>query len=268
MSVPTGSYVRALARRLPLPGGRRCALPDGELVLDDVAIDRDHLLAYDRVCRFRAGDVLPPTYLHVVAFPLAMALFPLRPLGLLHTANRIEQRRRVRAVERLSLRVSADSRRPDGRGTQFDIVTEAAVDGEPVWRERSSYLRSRRGSACGAPDPAPPEAGAVWRVPLATGRRYAAVSGDRNPIHRYPLAARALGQRRPIAHAMWLEARCAAALEELLPSACAIDVRFHAPLPLPSTAGFASRPEGGGRAFSVHGGRDRRLYVTGRVAPL
>jgi hypothetical protein len=269
----TGTYARALARQLPLMGGRGDALPDHELTLDEVTIDRDRLAAYDRVCRFRPSDVLPPTYLHVLTFPLLLRLvtardFPLRPLNLLHSANRIEQRRRVRVAERLSLRVWAEALRADGRGMRFDVVAAAAVDGEVVWWQRSSYLRRQGGGPRGAPDPAPPEASAVWRVPVATGRRYAAVSGDRNPIHIYPLAARALGLRRPIAHPMWLKARCVAALEDQLPAACAIEVDFRVPLPQPTTAGFASWPEGGGRAFTVHGGRERRLHLTGRVRPL
>jgi acyl dehydratase len=273
MSGLTGSYVRALARQLPLLGGRGDALPDRELVLAEVAIDRGHLAAYQRVCRFWPRDVLPPTYPHVVAFPLARRLitardFPLRPLSLVHIANRIDQHRLVRVVERLSLRVRAERLRADENGMRFDIVADVAVDGETVWRQRSGYLHREGGRARPAPDPPPREAGAVWRVPVATGRRYAAVSGDRNPIHLHPLAARALGRPGRVAHPMWLMARCAAALEEMLPSACAIEVSFRAPLSLPSTAGFASWPADGARAFAVHGGHDRRLHLTGRVAPL
>ena len=57
------------------------------------------------------------------------------------------------------------------------------------------------------------------RVPGDIGRRYAAVSGDRNPIHLYPLTARAFGFPRAIAHGMWLKARTLAALEGRLPEA-------------------------------------------------
>src|SRR5205085_2853324 len=91
-----GLYARALLGAV-LPGGD--ALPDDRLARRDVPIDREHLASYDRVCGFPLGDALPPTYLHVVAFPLAMALmtrrsFPFSLLGMVHVANRIEQRRR------------------------------------------------------------------------------------------------------------------------------------------------------------------------------
>ena len=38
-----------------------------------------------------------------------------------------------------------------------------------------------------------------WRLPADQGRRYAAVSGDYNPIHLYGWAARPFGFKQPIA---------------------------------------------------------------------
>ena len=48
---------------------------------------------------------------------------------------------------------------------------------------------------------------------------FAGASGDHNPIHLYPLTAKALGFPRQIAHGMWSKARCIAALENRLPEA-------------------------------------------------
>jgi MaoC like domain len=268
----TGLYARALVRQLALlGGGRGDALPERELAREAVRIDHDHLARYDDVCRFRLRDELPPTYLHVVAFPLALELmtardFPLKPMGLVHVANRIEQRRPVTARERPAVKVRAEGLREHARGTQFDVVAEAVVEGEPVWLERSTYLRVERADG-GAKAPEPPlrDPSAVWRVPDYIGRRYGAVSGDRNPIHLHRLTARAFGQPRPIAHGMWLKARCLAQLEGALPRACAIAVEFRSPLRLPASAGFADWDEDGARAFAVRGGRERRLHLTGRV---
>jgi hypothetical protein len=262
-------YARALVRQLQGGGD---ALPERELSREDVRIDRDHLARYDDVCRFRLRDELPPTYLHVVAFPLALELmtardFPLKPMGLVHIANRIEQRRPVTARERPTVKVRAEDLREHARGTQFDVVAEAVADGEPVWLERSTYLRvERAGDGTQAPEPPLHDPSAVWRVPDYIGRRYAGVSGDCNPIHLHKLTARAFGQPRPIAHGMWLKARCLAQLEGMLPHACAIDVEFRSPLRLPASAGFADWDENGARAFAVRGGRERRLHLTGSVA--
>ncbi|WP_258038084.1 MaoC/PaaZ C-terminal domain-containing protein, partial [Streptomyces sp. SM5] len=54
---------------------------------------------------------------------------------------------------------------------------------------------------------------AEWRLPGDLGRRYGAVSGDRNPIHLHPLTARLFGFPRHIAHGMWTVARCLAEAE-------------------------------------------------------
>jgi acyl dehydratase len=198
-----GSYALPLLRRVPLvgPKGSR-ELPDLSFALQDVALDRAHVADYARVCGFDLRDALPPTYLHVLAFPLAMRLmtdssFPFGVLGLVHVENRIEHVRPVGTGETPSFTVRAEDLRDHPRGRQFDVVAVAEVDGERVWEGRSTYLR--RGGASGdggekrereRDEPsAPPAAEAIWKVPADIGRRYGAVSGDRNPIHaRSPTA--------------------------------------------------------------------------------
>lgn len=244
---------------------RPSELPDRELTRT-VEVDRGHLAAYDRVCGFRLRDELPPTYPHVLAFPLAMDLltgpFPFSPLGLVHVANRIEQRRPLRADERLDLRLWAEALRPHDRGRQFDVVAEARVGGEAVWLDRSTYLHRETGGASSTGDRSePPAADAIWRLPGDAGRRYARVSGDNNPIHTHRLIAKALGQPGTIAHGMWTKARALAALEAELPGAFAVDVRFKLPLPIPGRATFSAA----GGAFAVHDARGRP-HLEGRVS--
>ena len=70
-----GSFALPILRKVPLlPPGRPDGLPDVELALDDVELDRERLARYARVCGFPVRDTLPGTYLHVLAFPLAMRL--------------------------------------------------------------------------------------------------------------------------------------------------------------------------------------------------
>jgi acyl dehydratase len=245
---------------------RPSELPDREL-RRSVEVDRKHLAAYDRVCGFRLGDDLPVTYPHVLAFPLAVELltgpFPFSPLGLVHVANRIEQVRPLRADEPLDLRVHAEGLAPHDRGTQFDMVAEATTGGEVVWRDRSTYLHRGKGGGSKRDGAAPPAASAIWTVAGDTGRRYARVSGDANPIHLHPLAAKAFGQAGAIAHGMWTKARCLAMLEGSLPDAYAVDVRFKLPLRIPGRAAFSVRD----RAFAVHDADSGRPHLEGTVTP-
>ena len=50
------------------------------------------------------------------------------------------------------------------------------------------------------------------------GRRYAAISGDYNPIHLGALSAKLFGFKQAIAHGMWSKARCLAALDAVIQS--------------------------------------------------
>jgi acyl dehydratase len=243
------------------------AVPDAELVLRDVAVDRAHLAAYNRVCGFRLADTLPATYTHVLAFPLAMALmtrsdFPFPVVGVVHVANRITVLRPVDAGERLDLAVRAGGVRPHDRGRQVDIVATASVDGVVVWRGLSTYLKKESSGRSERDKATAPSATAVWRVAGRVGRDYAAASGDRNPIHTSRLGARVFGFPRMIAHGMWSKARCLAALEGRLPEAYEVEVAFKLPVLLPATVAFSARPEW---AFALHDARSGRPHLAGTV---
>jgi hypothetical protein len=249
------------------------ALPGTRLAREGIEVDRAHLAAYDRVCGFPLGDALPATYPHVLAFPLAIELmasgsFPFGVLGLVHVRNAIEQLRPLRAGEPLDLQVWSENLAEHPRGRTAEIVAEASVDGEPAWRDRSTYLHREDGGGHGDRErKEPPEAAAVWDVPGDTGRRYAAVSGDRNPIHMHGLSARLLGQKGAIAHGMWSKARCLAALQGHLPDAFSVDVAFKLPVPLPAKVAFASWPEGERRRFALHDARSGKPHLEGAVSP-
>jgi acyl dehydratase len=274
-------YAKAVAPAVPglsmLPGVRRSSrdLPDLALQQDGVAIDRDRLAAYAEVCGFGLRDAVPATYPHILAFPLHMALmtdgaFPFTPMGIVHVANRITQQRPVLSSEVLDLRVHATDLRPHPKGRQFDIVSEGAVDGEPVWRGVSTMLRRGAGGDEAAPrEDRPVPAGATrWKLAGDLGRRYAGVSGDRNPIHLYGATAKAFGFPRQIAHGMWSKARCLAALQSRLPDAFEVDVEFKKPILLPATVAFGSQQGASGREFGLTDAKKGTPHLVGSVRPL
>ncbi|GAB3871169.1 MaoC family dehydratase [Terrabacter terrigena] len=237
-------YARAALRR----GGSSDTLPDVRVARAGVRVDLDDLVAYSHVCRFAVDGTLPVTYAHLLAFPLQMTVmsddrFPLPLMGAVHVENRIEVVRPVTTDEVLDVSVWAQDLRPHRRGRQVDLVTEVEVRGTPVWRGVSTYL-SRGQEHPDAPASEPPAldaltavaAGPVWRLGEGTGREYAAVSGDWNPIHVHALAARPLGFPTAIAHGMYSYARVLASLGPRLPGAgLSSRVWFHKPVRLPST---------------------------------
>jgi acyl dehydratase len=231
--------------------GRGSEMP-GDVLERELDVDAHHLARYARVCGFTLRDELPATYPHVLAFPLHMDLLaraPFSAVGVVHIANRIVQHRPLRLGEPLTITARATELRPHRRGRQFDFVSEARAGGELVWEDVSTNLKRGAGdeSLPREDEFEDPPVTAHWRLPDDLGRRYAAVSGDHNPIHLHGLAAKAFGFPRAIAHGMWTKARCLAALR--LPDAFDVSVRFKKPVLLPSTVTFG---EAGDR-FTVHG---------------
>jgi acyl dehydratase len=272
-----GPFARPLLRKVPLVGGSTPkALPELTLGLDDIALDAGHVADYARVCGFDLRDTLPPSYLHILGFPLAMSLmtdgaFPFGVIGLVHVANRIDHLRPVSLSERPSFRVHAEDLRDHPKGRQFDVVAVATVDGLRVWEGRSTYLRIGGGGGSATKDDnkservAPPEPEAIWQIPGDIGRRYGAVSGDRNPIHLHNVSAKLFGMPRAIAHGMWLKARVLAALQPELPERFTAEVRFKLPVLLPARVAFSTAKAADGRTFGLHDAKRGIPHVEGRV---
>jgi acyl dehydratase len=268
-------FGKAVATGFTRRGGDR--LPSTVYEQAGVTVHAERLARYNRVCEFRLTDELPITYPHILAFPLQVKLmtdrdFPFPLIGSVHLANRISQTRPLRLGEPLVLRVRADNLREHARGRQFDLISEAAVQGEVVWRDVSTYLRRGKGTGSGPKEdrpqqdrPQPPTPNVVWPVPGDIGRRYAEVSGDRNPIHLHPLTAKAFGFPKAIAHGMWTKARCLAALERDLPPAYMVDVRFKLPVLLPAKIGFVTRDDG--REFELFDARGGKPHLEGTITP-
>ncbi|CAL9542071.1 MaoC family dehydratase [Streptomyces sp. enrichment culture] len=248
--------------------------PRTRLVLPGLRVDLARLAAYERVCGFATGaDTLPVTYPHVLGFPLAMRLlsardFPLPLLGLVHTSIGITRRAAMPATGEHELAVHVEKLAPHRRGTEATVVTEVRTGGDLVWESRSTYLARHRTPAPTAAaktpsgDRTPLPVRAEWRLAGDVGRRYGAASGDRNPIHLYPLTARLFGFPRAVAHGMWTVARCLA--EHGTPDAAVVRAEFRAPVLLPGTVAYGAED---GR-FELRGaGAGRRLHLSGEVGP-
>lgn len=281
-----GTLVRAALPAVPglnqLPGVRKAPAADfGGLTFarPSVVVDRARVDAYAAVCGFPRKDVVPLTYPHMLAFPLHMAimsdpLFPYPAIGMVHVENTITAHRAVAVGESLEVRASVGLPRPHARGVLLDFDTTVSAAGEVAWTSRSTYLRRGR-TVDGDPAPGievldPPTGGVQWRLPADLGRTYAGVSGDANPIHLYPLTARALGFRRQIAHGMWTKARSVAAIENRLPEAVRVEVAFRKPVFLPGTVAYAARRDedgsrGGGWTFAMTSPQDSSPHLLGRT---
>jgi acyl dehydratase len=254
-------------------------LPPSRLGLRLPDAGRDRLAGYDRVCGFRLSDEVPPTWPHVLGFPLQMALmarrdFPFALPGVVHLRNVVVWAGPLRTDSALEVEVHAEALAAHPKGTTVDLVTQVRAADEPVWWGRSTYL-SRGRAAVDTGDAAPAPASvevderqrALWRVPADIGRRYARVSGDINPIHQNALAAKAFGFPAAIAHGMWLQARLLSSYGPTLPLAGGCDVAFRSPVLLPSSVRLHDRAVAPGawdvELRSVAG----RVHLSGSIRP-
>lgn len=240
------NLVRAAAGALPLiPRGD--TVPNHTRSVEDLAIDRSNLAAYCAVTGLRYGDTVPLTYPFALTFPTVMGLitgfdFPFSAMGAVHVENRITAHRPIAVTDTVSARVHAENLREHRKGLLVDVLTDVSVGNEPAWHQVTTFLHQQRTSLSDEPKPEPPKApklpppNAILRITPAQIRRYATISGDRNPIHTSALGAKLFGFPTVIAHGMFSAAAILANLEGQLPTAVSYAVKFGKPVVLPANA--------------------------------
>ena len=247
------------------------------VIASGIRVDASKLAAFNGVCGFVDGDTLPLTYPHVMAFSLHMQLmlepeFPFSPMGAVHVRNRIRQKRAITTAEVMSFAARLEGMERVAKGYEVSIVTEVSVGDELVWDDLSVMLIRRSGDSGAAKrsaDGVQAELPESTRWPLAAGlgRRYAAASGDYNPIHLYPLSAKLLGFRRQIVHGMWSKSRCVA---HLLPAdyvgPASVDVAFKLPVFLPSTVTFLYEQQGASSRFELRDAEGEKPHLAGELS--
>lgn len=272
--------LRAAVARRP---ARAADVPRIELRVRHVSPDVRQLARYREVCGFEADGFLPPTFPQVLASPVHIALlnrpeFPYRLLGMIHVRNLIRQHRRLPETAPLSLACWVEGQREVRLGRELDLCTRVESEGALAWEAVTTMLRrlpgageSSRKERTGAPAEEDPRfrdsRPARWEVPADTGRRYARVSGDYNPIHLTPLTARPFGFRRAIAHGMWTLGRCVAEMGEAAEvPALTLTCEFRRPLFLGAPVSFQTARHDGGVAFRVRA-EDGGLHLQGELTP-
>ncbi|MFC4123719.1 MaoC family dehydratase [Nocardia rhizosphaerae] len=255
-----GLYAKAALGAIPLPGplsSRKPTLPDRRVVLDGFQVDPDHLAAYCHATGLRFSDTLPLTYPFILSFPLMMQLvvardFPFSAVGAVHFENIIERTREISVAEPLDFTAHIENLREHPKGLLVDAITEIHVGRELVWRQVTTFLHQQRTSLSGGPksapppDEVPPPPLRVQRVDQKTINRYAAASGDHNPIHVSGLGAKAMGFPKTIAHGMWSAANILATIEGRIPEKTTYTVKFGKPVFLPSAVNIYADHQGTG----------------------
>lgn len=163
-------------------------------------------------------------------------------------------------------------------GQEYDFTTRYLHDGQVVWEEISTmFARGNNPTKEGSKRPAiersnhPASGVSTETLEIAenTGWRYAAVSGDFNPIHLTATTAKWFGFKQAVAHGMWSLGRCLGAAARELPAAgIRIDTQFKLPVYLPSQALVRAWPVDGGLDISMCTPRGDRLHLAMQVRRL
>ncbi|WP_394221093.1 MaoC family dehydratase [Alteromonas gracilis] len=217
-------------------------------------IDNAHYGAFCQEVDWPASENMHPLYLQMLSLPLQMQClldkqspFPL--LGLIHAGNSVVVLDNCDLSEPFECRVRFHEVRPHSRGWEVDVILEALQAGTLVYRAISSYLvkvKAVHVAPLGLKQEIHDECelqdrGLIGEISATanTGRRYAKLSGDYNPIHLSAISAKAFGFKKPIAHGMWTLSRAVSALVSHNDNAQSLTVkevncRFKKPVFLPN----------------------------------
>lgn len=250
MNQPSGlkNMLRAAAGALPVvPRGSQ--LPTRTVTLDELPIDHANVSEYAAVTGLQYGNNVPLTYPFALTFPAMMSLvtafdFPFAAMGSVHIENHITQYRPIAVTDTVGVHVHAENLREHRKGLLVDLVTDVSVGNDTAWHQVTTFLHQQRTSLSDEPKPPPqkqpklPPPSTVVRISPGLIRRYAVVSGDHNPIHTNPIAAKLFGFPTVIAHGMFTAAAVLANIEARIPDAAKYSVRFGKPVVLPATVGL------------------------------
>ena len=259
-----GSYYKLISgKRKGLKPGE--SLPKITATWTHARLDPENLKQYNQSCGLADTPHLPPLYPHVMAAPIHLGLvshpkFPLKMMGSIHHSNHILQHKPIKVTDTLTIACAIDSKRNVDKGLEFDIRTDITANDEIVWQSITTALIRGKFGDKDASNPrtdlsqseeATPTSS--WQVPAGTGRRYAKITGDYNPIHLFPATAKLFGFKRDIAHGMWTLANATGKLD--MPNGdrpFTIDAVFKGPMFMDSIAELRVRPMDTGRKYDVY----------------
>ena len=192
--------------------------PALQIDLTNYKFGRNQIAQYRKVCNFATNDESKPLPVLCTAMPvislaatsLAAPGFPMLALGCIHTRQTIVCLRRVTADEKLNFQCTFGKIEDTDKGTEVTINQIVSLSAHPeviVLKGEMTFLSRAKSTGKKKtekkkviPAEAPCAQGVTVKLPANSGRSYAAVSGDFNPIHLYKATSMLFGFKKPILH--------------------------------------------------------------------
>lgn len=254
-------------------------LPSIQADWKGASADPARIERYCEACGLTYDGHYPLLYPHVLTSAIhidiiSQPVFPLSPMGAVHTRIHILQHRPIAADAVVDIQCRLTVTRVLKQGVEFEITTTLEQNGERCWESISANLI--RGKKFGEPVEASPmaqlpeldgsETEFKWPVPRDMGWRYAKITGDYNPIHVSRILAKLMGFDRDLIHGMWSAARGLAHLPQ--PDATRpirADLLFKGPVYMGSEVTMKLTSGDTDHTFDLYCSNNPRPVVRGRL---
>lgn len=257
-------------------------LPNFRATWSGARAEQDRVERYCAACSLDYDGHYPLLYPHILTSAIHLdmmskPLFPLSPMGAVHSRNHIIQHAPIPVDAALEITCELTTTRILKQGVEFEVTTTLELDGARVWESVSAYLV--RGKKFGEPVEGSPLAELppldkdleehTWPVPKDMGWRYAKITGDFNPIHISKILAKFMGFNRDLIHGMWSAARCVG--HSPTPGSdgpVQADLIFKGPVYMESSSTMKSQVAEDSTLFELYCDDNPRPCIRGRVQPV
>jgi hypothetical protein len=222
-----------------------------------IALNKNTLAQFNKFCGINNGDTLSVVYPLTLIYPLVQRILaqraaPLSLFAVLNNRMQVTQHRGIDADEILDI--------------------SCKIAGATVWENiLTFYYRGKFGE----PDPGyiPPQFDplpttadiASWFLPEGTGRSFARISGDGNPLHYWGAYARLFGFKRDFAQPlMVLGSSLGRLLSDSDKNAVMLDIALKAPVYYESNIILKSAPVNDVKRFDIYCAEDPLPCISGK----
>lgn len=243
---------------------------------NNIKLDSEKIKLFRKICNQPQNpDTVPMVYLQslfigMLGKYIISPFFPLVPMGLIHTKQKIIQKKAIKTDATLDAHIKLSEILNDEKGYEITFLLELTSQNIVVWEGVSTFLSKdkkykKKKKSFGHTDMLTPFL--EIDIPSDIGRQYAKVSGDCNPHHLSNIFAKLFGFKRTIAHGMWSLARSVAEIENQFndKEILSVDAAFKLPIFIPGKASLGADKTNKDIAFELRDSSTKKPHLAGII---